>query len=124
MNARDLCFTPAHELAARIRGRELSPVELMRATLARIDAVNPKLNAFVALRPAEELLAEARAVEARLARGDVSAPLAGLPLGVKDLEDTVGLANTHGSLVFKDHRPERDTIQVERLKQAGAIVIG
>jgi len=124
MNAREICFAPAHVLAARIRGRELSPVELMRATLERIDAVNPRLNAFVAMRPAEELLAEARAVESRLARREEVGPLAGLPLGVKDLEDAVGLANTHGSLVFKEHRPERDTIQVERLKRAGAIVVG
>ncbi len=120
----DLCFLPATELAALIRTRDLSPVELMRATLARIDAINPRLNAFVTMRPAEHLLAEAKSIEARLLRGEAVGPLAGLPLGVKDLEDTVGLPNTHGSLLFKDYYPERDTIQVERLKAAGAIVIG
>ncbi len=119
-----LFFAPASELADMIRKRELSPVELMRATLDRIDAVNPKLNAFVALRPAEHLLDEAKVIEARLVRREDVGPLAGLPLGVKDLEDAVGLPNTHGSLLFKDHHPERDTIQVERLKRAGAIVIG
>lgn len=122
--ARDLFFAPAADLAARIRTRELSPVELMRATLERIDAVNPRLNAFVSLRPPEQLLAEAQAIADRLARGEDVGPLAGLPLGVKDLEDTIGLPNTHGSLLFKDFRPEHDTVQVARLKRAGAIVIG
>ncbi len=120
----ELFFESAVELVARVRGGELSPVDLMRATLERIDAVNPQVNAIVSLRPAEQLLAEAEAMADRLARGEEIGPLAGLPLGVKDLEDTVGLPNTHGSLVFKDHYPERDTIQVERLKAAGAIVIG
>jgi len=120
----DLAFAGAADLAQRIRSRELSPVELMEATLARIDAVNPRLNAFVHVRRAEDLLKEARAVGERLARGEEVGPLAGLPLGVKDLEDAVGLPTTHGSLLFKDYQPASDTIQVERLKRAGAIVIG
>src|SRR5262249_41845315 len=101
-----------------------SAVELMRMTLERIDAVNPRLNAFVSLRPAEQSLAAAERIAERLAHGEDVGPLAGLPLGVKDLEDTIGLPNTHGSLVFKDNRSDFDTIQVERLKRAGAIVIG
>ena len=124
MSATDLYFTSATELAARLRSRDLSPLELMRATLDRIAAINPHLNAFVSLHPADKLLADAKHVEQRLMRGEEVGPLAGLPLGVKDLEDTVGLPNTHGSLLFKDHYPERDAIQVERLKRAGAIVIG
>src|SRR5262245_5406278 len=120
----DLHYVPAHKLAAMMRARELSPVDLMDATLARIERINPTLNAFVSLFPADKLRSEARTVADRLARGEALGPLAGLPLGVKDLEDTVGLLNTHGSLLFKDHRAERDTIQVERLKRAGAIVIG
>ncbi len=121
---RDLFFAHASDLAQWIRQGELSPVDLMRATLERIEAVNPRLNAFVSLRPAEQLIAEAQHVADRLARGEDVGPLAGLPLGVKDLEDTVGLPNTHGSLLFKDFQPERDTVQVARLKRAGAIVIG
>jgi aspartyl-tRNA(Asn)/glutamyl-tRNA(Gln) amidotransferase subunit A len=124
MPATDMSFASATELAARLRSGDLSPVELMRATLDRIAAVNPRLNAFVSMHPADRLLAEAKNVEARLRRGEAVGPLAGLPLGVKDLEDAVGLPNTHGSLLFKDHYPERDAIQVERLKRAGAIVIG
>jgi aspartyl-tRNA(Asn)/glutamyl-tRNA(Gln) amidotransferase subunit A len=120
----DLFFAPAVELAAMIRSRELSPADLMQATLERIEQINPRLNAFVSMRPADQLLAQARAIGDRLARGEEVGPLAGLPLGVKDLEDTIGLPNTHGSLLFKDFYPRRDTIQVERLKRAGAIVIG
>src|ERR1700687_2082399 len=120
----DLYFASAAELAGLIRSRELSPVELMEMTLARIDAVNPRLNAFVHVRPREQLRKEARDVADRLARHEDVGPLAGLPLGVKDLEDAIGMPTTHGSLLFKDFHPAIDTIQVERLKRAGAIVIG
>ena len=121
---RDLFFAPAVDLAAQIRTGDLSPVDLMRATLDRIEAINPQVNALVSLRPAEQLLADAQSVADRLARREDVGPLAGLPLGVKDLEDTIGLPNTHGSLLFKDFYPQRDTVQVARLKRAGAIVIG
>jgi len=120
----ELYFLPAHELASRIRRREISPVDLMEATVNRIEAVNPKLKAFVSLFPAERLMDQARQVADRLSRGEDLGPLAGLPLGVKDLEDTIGLPNTHGSLLFKDFVSQRDTTQVARLKRAGAIVIG
>jgi aspartyl-tRNA(Asn)/glutamyl-tRNA(Gln) amidotransferase subunit A len=93
MSTPDLHLSSAIELSGRIRARELSPVELMRATLDRIAAVNPRLNAFVSMRPANELLTAAKQVETRLMRGDDVGPLAGLPLGVKNL--------------FKDHRPAR-----------------
>jgi aspartyl-tRNA(Asn)/glutamyl-tRNA(Gln) amidotransferase subunit A len=119
-----LFFTSATQLAERLRQRELSPIELMRATLQRIEAVNSKLNAFVSIRPEKELLDEARQVGDRLVRGEDVGPLAGLPLGVKDLEDAVGLPTTQGSLLFKGVYPQRDTVQVERLRRAGAIVIG
>jgi aspartyl-tRNA(Asn)/glutamyl-tRNA(Gln) amidotransferase subunit A len=119
----DLLHQPLSLTRAQLRERALSPVELMKATLTRIDDVNAKLNAFVALRDRETLLAEARTSEARLARGE-GRPLEGVPLGVKDLEDVAGLVTTHGSLPFKDHVAARDSIQVERLEAAGAIVIG
>jgi Asp-tRNA(Asn)/Glu-tRNA(Gln) amidotransferase A subunit family amidase len=119
----ELCYKPAYELAALVRAGTLSPVDLVRSALERIDTVDRDINAFVALRP-EEALADAARQADRLARGEEVGALAGLPLGVKDLEDAVGLPNTHGSLPFKDHRPRRDSIQVERLKAAGAIVLG
>ncbi len=119
----ELHWMAAYELADLIRRRELKPSELMTATLARIEALNPKLNAFCALR-ADAALAEARALDERVARGADPGPLAGLPLGVKDLADVAGMATTYGSTPFKDHIAARDSIEVARLKAAGAIVVG
>ena len=121
--ATDWLSRPLTETVAALARRELSPVELMRATLARIEAVNEKLNAFVALRDGDRLLEEAREAERRLARGEARA-LEGIPLGVKDLEDAAGLVTTKGSVPFKDNLAQRDSIQVERLRAAGAIVVG
>src|SRR5208282_5021796 len=106
-----------------IRKRELKPSELMDVTIRRIEQTNPKLNAFVALR-ADDAMAEARALDEKIARREEIGTLAGLPLGVKDLEDTVGLHTTFGSKPFKDNMPKSDSVQVARLKAAGAIVIG
>jgi Asp-tRNA(Asn)/Glu-tRNA(Gln) amidotransferase A subunit family amidase len=119
----ELLSLPLTELAARLRERKASPVELMEAVLARIEATNADLNAFVALHPREKLLAEARTAEARIARGEARS-LEGIPLGVKDLEDTVGLPNTQGSLLFEGRISTQDTTQVARLRAAGAIAVG
>lgn len=119
----ELYWKPAHELAAMIRRRELKPSELMTATLARLEQVNPKVNAFVAVR-AEAAMEEARAMDEKIARREELGTLAGLPLGVKDLEDAAGLPTTHGSKPFKNHMPEGDSVQVARLRAAGAIVLG
>lgn len=119
----DLLRRPLTEITALLARRELSPVELMQATLDRIDAVNGKLNAFVAMRDRDALLADAHEAEARIQRREAR-PLEGVPLGVKDLEDAAGLVTTHGSRVFKDNLVTRDSLQVERLRAAGAIVVG
>ena len=119
----DLLHQPLSITLEQLRRRELSPVELMQATLERIDAANAKLNAFVALRDRDLLRADARAAQQRIGRGEAR-PLEGVPLGVKDLEDVEGLVTSHGSLPFKDHVATRDSIQVERLEAAGAIVVG
>ncbi len=119
----ELHWKSASELAAMIRRRELKPSELVDATIARIEVLNPKLNAFCAMR-AEQALDEARAMDERIARGEAAGALAGLPLGVKDLEDALGLPTTFGSVPFKSHMPAADSVQVARLKAAGAIVIG
>ena len=119
----ELWYKPAHELAQAIRGKKLSPVELMEACLQRIEETNPILNAFIAMR-GEEALAEARALEGRLAAGEEAGMLAGLPFGVKELEDAKGFPSTHASVPYKDNFPERDSVQVERLKNAGAILLG
>jgi Asp-tRNA(Asn)/Glu-tRNA(Gln) amidotransferase A subunit family amidase len=119
----DLCFASAYELAAIIRSRELSPVELLEASLARIEDANPLLNAFIAMKP-EQAMTEACEVADRIARGEDPGALAGLPFGVKELEDVEGYPSTHGSVPFKDHYPARDSVQVERLRRAGGIVLG
>jgi aspartyl-tRNA(Asn)/glutamyl-tRNA(Gln) amidotransferase subunit A len=119
----ELYWKPAHELAAMIRRRELKAAELMEQTLRRIEQTNPKLNAFCALR-ADDAIKDARAVDEKIARHEEVGPLAGLPLGVKDLEDVAGLATTFGSKPFSNNRPVADSVQVARLKAAGAIVVG
>jgi len=119
----ELYWKPAHELAAMIRRREIKPSELMELTIKRIEQTNPRLNAFCALR-ADGAVADARALDEKIARREEVGALAGLPLGVKELEDAAGLRTTYGSKVFKDNMPKSDSIQVARLKAAGAIVIG
>jgi Asp-tRNA(Asn)/Glu-tRNA(Gln) amidotransferase A subunit family amidase len=114
---------PAWELAALIAKGEVSALEVMRETLERIDRINPSLNAFVALRP-EAALAEARALTDAISAGAPVGPLAGIPLGVKDLEDAAGMVTSYGSIPFKDNLTRGDSIQVARLKDAGAIVVG
>ncbi|MGD0075664.1 MAG: amidase [Candidatus Binataceae bacterium] len=121
--ADELYRKSAFELAALIRARQVKPSELMEATLARIAAINPKVNAFCALR-ADQAMAEAHALDEKLARREEVGTLAGLPLGVKDLEDAAGLPTTFGSVPFKNHMPEADSAHVARLKAAGAIVVG
>ncbi len=111
------------QLVSRLARREVSPLELMQDTLERIEATRETLNAFVALREREALLADAKLAEERILRGEAR-PLEGIPLGVKDLEHAAGLVTSEGSLPFKDNLATHDSIQVERLKDAGAIVVG
>ncbi len=111
------------ELRDRLHARKASPVELMEATLARIAETNGDLNAVCSQRPADACLADARTAEARIARGEAR-PLEGIPLGVKELEDAAGLPTTEGSMLFRDRVANDDSIQVARLKAAGAIVVG
>jgi aspartyl-tRNA(Asn)/glutamyl-tRNA(Gln) amidotransferase subunit A len=114
---------PLTELVADLASKAVSPVELMEAVLARIDATQPRLRAFTNLRERDGLLGDARAAEARILRGDAR-PLEGIPLGVKDLEDVAGLVTSEGSVPFRDNVAARDSVQVERLRAAGAIVVG
>jgi aspartyl-tRNA(Asn)/glutamyl-tRNA(Gln) amidotransferase subunit A len=119
----DLLYSPLSELCARLSRKDVSAVELMQSTLARIDATHEAINAFTALRDPTAALADAAASDARIAAGDAR-PLEGIPLGVKDLEDAEGLITSMGSVPFKDNQPDRDSVQVERLRAAGAIVVG
>ena len=119
----DLTLAPAVELLRLYRARKASPLEVMQATLARIDAVNPRVNAVVTL-AREAALREARRATAALRRGAALPPLHGLPVGIKDVTPTRGLRTTYGSTLFAEHVPENDALVVERLRAAGAIVIG
>ena len=113
----------ARELAAMIKARAVSPVEVLDAHLAVIARVNPKLNAIVTL-AAEQAKEQARAVEAAVMRGERLGALAGLPVAIKDVTPTAGIRTTFGSPLYKDHVPEEDAEAVSRLKAAGAIVLG
>ena len=124
MTTQDLCFIPASELIRLYRTRKTSPLEVMQAVLDRIDAVNPAVNAYVTV-ARESALAEARrATQALRRRGAPLRPLHGVPVSIKDLTATKGIRTTWGSLIYQDHVPEQDDLVVERLKAAGAIVVG
>jgi len=118
-----ICQKSASELVQLIRSKELSPVELMEETLKRIEETNPSINAFVALR-AELAIREAKALSESIIKGENPGPLAGIPMGVKDLEDVKGMITSFGSIPFRDNLASRDSVQVARLKAAGAIVVG
>jgi amidase len=117
------CFMSATELVARIRRRDLSVTEVVDAHLAQIERVNPAVNAVVTV-TAERAREEARARDAGLARGVVPGPLFGLPVAHKDLVATRGVRTTYGSLIYRDHVPAADALVVERLRAAGAVMIG
>jgi len=111
------------ELAGLVRSREVSAEEATTAALERIDERNATFNAFIHI-SADRAIDEARAIDTRIANGEDVGPLAGVPFGVKDLEDVGGLPTTFGSVPFKDNVAERDSVEVERLRGAGAVVIG
>ncbi len=121
---KDLVFQSAKKLARLIRTRKLSAVEVMKAHIAQVERVNPKMNAIVTFLP-EAALKEARKVDAKLAKDPSKVgPLAGLPIAYKDMVVTKGIRTTFGSPIYKDNVPEADHVLVERLKAAGAITLG
>src|SRR5437762_2795759 len=113
----------ACEIAELIRAKKLSPLEATEAALARIDTLNPTLNAFC-LVAAEHARAAAREAEIAVTKGEPLGPLHGVPVSIKDVVFTRGLTTTGGSRLFADHVPDEDAIAVGRLKAAGAIVLG
>lgn len=123
MDATDLCFLPALELGRLIRARQLSPVELTDAVLARIERLNPKLQAFLTV-TADLARDQAKAAEARMMRGELRGPLDGLPYSVKDLEPTAGVRTTFGSKWFEQNVPTGDGVVAGRLKATGAVLLG
>jgi amidase len=124
VSSEPLVFRSARELAAQLASSDLSAGEVMRAFLAQIERVNPRVNAIVTLRPSTELLAEAAAADRKLAAGETVGPLHGLPIAIKDLSLTRGLRTTFGSTLYRNFVPTSDDLYVERVRRAGAIVIG
>jgi amidase len=110
-------------MADMLRRREISATELVTAHLARVDEVNPGLNALVTV-TGEQALEQARLADDHAASGEFIGPLHGLPVAHKDLQDTRGVRTTYGSRVFAEHVPDSDSLLVERMSAAGAISLG
>jgi amidase len=123
MNTDDLCYSEAFALSAMIRNKKISPVELVDSYLDRICEVNPQINAFCTL-AADVAVEAAKDKENELSAGRVPGPLHGLPVAIKDVTLTKGIRTTFGSTLYKDYVPDIDSLVVERLKEAGAIIIG
>jgi len=118
----ELCFLSALELRERYQRRDLSPVEVTEAVLRRIDRLNPRLTAFITVTP-EVALTQARVAERAYANGEAG-PLAGIPISIKDLTPTQGIRTTRGSLLDCDWIPTEDAPFVERVRSAGAVMLG
>src|ERR1041385_6727217 len=110
------------ETARLVARGKLSPVEVIDAALARVEEVNPRLNAVVTLNPPAR--DDARAREQRIGRGEPAGLLAGVPVGIKDVTEVAGLRTTYGSPLYRDHLPADDALVVQRLRAADAIILG
>ena len=119
----DICHLSAVEMARLVRARELSAREVLSAHLAQIERVNPTVNAIVTL-VADQAMEQARLADEAMARGREIGPLHGLPIAHKDLQPTKGIRTTFGSPIFRDFMPAEDSLLVERVRQAGAILVG
>lgn len=119
-NPADLTAVEARQLISR---RRLSPVELAEACIARVEAVNPAVNALVA-HDFGQVLEDARAAEAKVAAGEELGPLHGLPVGVKDMTNVAGLRTTFGSEVFRDNVAPKDDAMIAAIREAGAVILG
>ncbi len=123
MKAAELCFWSASEMAAAVKKKKLSPVEIVDALLARIEKVNPKVNAYCTVVP-EMAREAAKKAETEVMRGEKVGPLHGVPVSIKDLTLTAGIRTTWGSKIYEHFVPEEDALSVQRLKAAGAIIMG
>ena len=119
----DICAMDTRTLAQAVASRQISPVEAVDAVLDRLERLDPVLNAFTTVVP-DSARAQAQRLADAIARGEPAGPLAGVPTGVKDLICTQGITTASGSHAYADYVPEHDDVVVERIKAAGAIVIG
>jgi aspartyl-tRNA(Asn)/glutamyl-tRNA(Gln) amidotransferase subunit A len=111
------------QASSMIQRGDLSPVELTQSLLARIEQLNPLLNAFITI-TAEQALVEARQAESEIKQGNWKGPLHGIPLALKDLYDTTGVPTTAGSTFFRQRVPDQDAAVVQKLRQAGMVLLG
>ncbi len=119
----EVCMLTLAELAASLRDKRVSPVEVTHAYLERIDALNESLNAYITV-TADQALAEACRCEQEMLRGDYLGPLHGVPVALKDLYDTAGVPTTAASKIYAQRVPDEDATSVARLRAAGAVIIG
>ncbi|HEX6746487.1 MAG TPA: amidase [Longimicrobium sp.] len=117
-----LALLTATEMARRVRAREVSPVDVLDACLARVERLDPAINAIVTHNPRAR--DEARELERRIAAGEDAGPLAGVPVGIKDVTQVGGVRCTFGSPLFSEHVPGEDALVVRRLRAAGAVILG
>lgn len=120
----EICYMNAVDLANLLRSKKISAREVMQSHLKQIAKLNAKVNAIITFVPENELMAQALAADESLAKGNLTGPLHGLPLGVKELTETKGIRTTYGSPMWKDNIPTADSLLVEREKKAGAIIVG
>ena len=123
MEGIELCYASAGTLSRLVQSKEVSPVDIIDAHLARIEATEPMLNSFITLLP-EEARAAARRAEQEIQSGNYKGPLHGIPVALKDLFNTGGVRTTSGSRIFDNFIPERDCTVAARFHQAGAILLG
>ena len=119
----NLAFAPATELRELIASKQITSVELTELYLSRIERLDGQLNSYLTLTP-EIALAQARRADEATARGESFGPFHGVPISIKDLEMTRGVRTTSGSLVFEDRTPDEDSVVVERVLNAGAVMLG
>ena len=123
MNSTEICFLSVRELGRMIRDKEISPVDVAAAHLARIHSLEPTLNSFITLL-GDAAMAAARDAEKEIKEGKYRGPFHGIPIGLKDLYYTNGIKTTSGSKLYEGFVPEFDSTVAARLKEAGAILLG
>src|ERR1043166_7754789 len=118
-----MIYLSIREASDLLRQKKLSPVDLTKACLDRIDRLNPSLNAFITM-TRESAIKEAETAEREIHQGNSRGPLHGIPIGLKDLIDTAGVKTTCASALFAERVPNEDAEVVQRLKRAGAVILG
>lgn len=122
-SSEELAYLSLLDVSRLLHGRTLSPVELTKSVLGRIEELNPRLNAYITVAP-ELAMAQAQQAEREIARGGWRGPLHGVPIGLKDNIDTAGIRTTGGSRPFTARMPDRDSAVVTLLRNAGAVLVG